>query len=142
MAKQSTAKAYTLIKLTMLPKGDIETAKSYINNLSKRDRKDPEAKKIIEAIYLEDIDSKLKQGQLKEALNSINILIDYYPKEINYYYYRGQIYEDIEDYEKALEDYVHVTKTIKNVEEVWFRAGRAAYNCGKIGDAKSIWRKP
>ena len=44
--------------------------------------------------------------------------------------------EALEDYEKALDDYVHVTKTIKNIEEIWFRAGRAAYNCGKIGDAK------
>lgn len=116
--------------------GDVETAKSYIENLSKRDRKDPEAKKIIEAIYIEDINSKLQQGQLTEALNSINTLIDYYPKEVNYFYYRGQIYEALEDYEKALDDYVHVTKTIKNIEEIWFRAGRAAYNCGKIGDAK------
>jgi len=117
-------------------KGSIETAKSYIENLSKRDRKDQEAKKIIEAIYIEDINSKLKQGQLEAALESINTLIDYYPKEANYYYYRAQIYEALEDYEKALEDYVYITKTIKNIEEIWFRAGRAAYNCGKIGDAK------
>ncbi|NLN40502.1 MAG: rhomboid family intramembrane serine protease [Clostridiales bacterium] len=117
-------------------KGDIDSAKSYIENLSNRDRKDPEAQKIIEAIYIEDINTKLKQGQMNEALESINTLIDYYPKEANYYYYRGQIYEALKDYEKALEDYVYVTKTIKNAEEVWFRAGIAAYNCGNIADAK------
>ena len=117
-------------------RGDLDAAKSHIGNLSKRDRNNPEAKRIIEAVYIEDINSKLRQGQLHDALESINTLIGYYPKDANYYYYRGQIYETLEDYEKALDDYVYAAETTKNVAEIWFRAGRAAYNCGNVVDAK------
>ena len=42
----------------------------------------------------------------------------------------------MEDYEKALDDYVYAAETTKNVAEIWFRAGRAAYNCGNVVDAK------
>ena len=34
-------------------------------------------------------------------------------EEMNYYFYRGNIYEAIEDYERALEDYLFVTETVK-----------------------------
>ncbi|NLI61013.1 MAG: rhomboid family intramembrane serine protease [Clostridiales bacterium] len=117
-------------------RGDIGTAKAYIENLSSRDYKDPQVQKIIEAVYIEDINNKLSQGQLDEALGSVNTLIDYYPNEANYYYYRGQVYEVLEDYEKALEDYIYVTETIKDVEEIWYRAGKAAYNSGNIAESR------
>ena len=117
-------------------KGQITNAKVYIEKLSDRDRKDPQVKEIIEAVYIKDVNNKLQIGQLDAALESVNALIDYYPKEPNYYFYRGQIYESLEDYEKALEDYLHVTNTVKDIEEIWFRAGRAAYNTGNISDAR------
>lgn len=117
-------------------KGDITVAVENIRKLSSQDRKDPKVKELIEAVYVEDVNNKLRSGQLDEALVSINTLIDYYPKEPNNYFYRGQIHEAFEDYEQALEDYLYVTDTIKDREEIWFRAGMAAYNTGNISDSR------
>ena len=116
--------------------GLIDEAKLHIEKLSDRDRRDSKAKELIEVVYIEDINNYLRKGQADEALESINILIGYYPEETNYYFYRGNIYEAMGDYEWALEEYLLVTEKIKNSEEIWFSAGRAAYNAGKLSDAK------
>ncbi|HHZ14067.1 MAG TPA: rhomboid family intramembrane serine protease [Clostridiales bacterium] len=116
--------------------GRIDEAKYHIEKLSARARKDTRAKELIEVVYIEDINNSLQKGQTDEALESINVLIGYYPEEMNYYFYRGNIYEAIEDYERALEDYLFVTETVKNSDKVWFSAGRAAYNTGRLSDAK------
>ena len=116
--------------------GRIDEAKLHIEKLSDRDRRDSKAKELIEVVYIEDIDNYLRKGQADEALESINVLIGYYPEETNYYFYRGNIYEAMGDYEWALEEYLLVTEKIKNSEEIWFSAGRAAYNAGKLSDAK------
>jgi membrane associated rhomboid family serine protease len=116
--------------------GRIDEAKLHIEKLSDRDRRDSKAKELIEVVYIEDINNYLRKGQADEALESINILIGYYPEETNYYFYRGNIYEAMGDYEWALEEYLLVTEKIKNSEEIWFSAGRAAYNAGKLSDAK------
>ena len=73
----------------MLHNEDLDAAKSHIGNLSKRDRNNPEPRNYRGCLY-KDINSKLRQGQLHDALESINTLIGYYPKDANYYYYRGQ----------------------------------------------------
>jgi membrane associated rhomboid family serine protease len=116
--------------------GRIDEAKLHIEKLSDRDRRDSKAKELIEVVYIEDINNYLRKGQADEALESINVLIGYYPEETNYYFYRGNIYEAMGDYEWALEEYLLVTEKIKNSEEIWFSAGRAAYNAGKLSDAK------
>jgi len=116
--------------------GLIDEAKLHIEKLSDRDRRDSKAKELIEVVYIEDINNYLRKGQADEALESINVLIGYYPEETNYYFYRGNIYEAMGDYEWALEEYLLVTEKIKNSEEIWFSAGRAAYNAGKLSDAK------
>ena len=122
--------------------GRIDEAKHHIEKLSARARKDTRAKELIEVVYIEDINNSLQKGQTDEALESINVLIGYYPEEMNYYFYRGNIYEAIEDYERALEDYLFVTETVKNSDKVWFSAGRAAYNTGRLSDAKKYWKRP
>lgn len=117
-------------------RGQISDAKAHLERLTRKDRKDPKVKEVIEAVYIKDVNEHLRDGRFDEALQSINLLLTYYPKEANYYFYRGQIYEALEDYEEALEDYLYVIETIKDSEEIWFRAGRAAYNTGRAADAK------
>ncbi|NLJ41448.1 MAG: rhomboid family intramembrane serine protease [Clostridiales bacterium] len=116
--------------------GRISEAMEYISKLSNRDLKDPWAKELIETVFIEDINNKLGSGKPREALVSASTLIDYYPKEANYYYFRGQIYEVLEDFKNALEDYLYVTGVVIDNKEIWLRAGRSAYNSGKISDAK------
>jgi rhomboid protease GluP len=122
-------------------RGQIDDAKAYLEKLSKKDRNDPRVKELVEAVYIKDVNNNLKKGRLDEALESINLLLEYYPNETEYYFYRGQVYEALEDYESALEDYLSVTKTIKDSEEIWFRAGRVAYNTGRIADAKKYLKE-
>jgi len=45
------------------------------------------------------------------------------------------------DYEGALEDYLRVADVEKGFAEVWLRAGRAAYNLGKLADAREYLEK-
>lgn len=129
-------KAYDSVKV-----GNYAGARAHISRLSTRARNKPDTKEFIGALFVEDINNSIMKEEPEKALESINLLLDYYPKEMDYYFYRGNIYESMGDYENALLDYLYVTKTIKNSDKVWFGAGRAAYNSGKVKDAKEYLKE-
>ncbi|HZJ58285.1 MAG TPA: rhomboid family intramembrane serine protease [Clostridia bacterium] len=116
--------------------GHILDAKNHIERLSDKDRNGPKARELIEAVFIEDINNSMQEGHPDKALESMDVLLGYYPEEVNYYFYRGNIYESMGDHERALGDYLHITEMVKGSEKVWFSAGRAAYNSGRISDAK------
>lgn len=124
-----------------LRNGNLEAAEAYINKAARGAYGDERVKTILQTVYIQKAENSLRNGDIEGALESINALIGYYPDDVNFLFIRAQIFERDQDHEKALEDYLKVAELEQNSAEVWFRTGRAAYNSGKIAEAKKYLQR-
>lgn len=124
-----------------LRNGDLEAAERYVDKAAKGAYDDERVKQMFQAIYIQKAENDLRNGDVEGALESINFLLEHYPDDINLLFIRAHILEQKGDYEGALEDYLRVADVEKGFAEVWLRAGRAAYNLGKLADAREYLEK-
>jgi len=119
-----------------LRNGNLEAAEQYINKAARGAYEDERVKAMLQNIYIQKAENSLKSGDVETALESINFLLEHYPDDVNFLFIRAQILEHSQDYEEALADYLKVVEVKPNSAEVWFCAGRAAYNLGRVAEAK------
>jgi len=126
---------------TALRNGDLEEAEEYAIKAAKGAYEDERIKAMLQAIYIQKAENSLKDGDIENAIEYMDFLLGYYPDDINALFIRAQLLEQREDYEGALKDYLKVIEAEKNSAEVWYRAGRAAFYSGKLGEAREYLEK-
>ena len=119
---------------------EIEDAKGYIAQLSEKDLQKPNVKELIEYIYIEDMRTNIENGDMIEALHSINTLIEYSPDDL-FYYYRGYIYEVMGNWTMAYADYLYAADSIQDDEDIWYSVARVTYNLGQFDKTKTYLDK-
>lgn len=91
--------------------------------------------------YREGI-KQLDYGQFDEALSSFNRAIELYDQDPEYFYYRGNVYLNLKDFETAVENYDLALALDSTYANAWANKGTVIfYITGNKDEACQYWLK-
>lgn len=98
-----------------------EGSKSVTQKAVADEEEDEEEEIDFEDMDIEDVEvavlDYLKKSKFKEAKPAIQVLLEDDSEPLKYHYYSGKIYFELKEYNLAMDEFVHITSEMKNMED-------------------------